>query len=93
MEYELIHENNSIILVDEDEMTIGSLTYKIEEDLIHANTTNVDKEHSGKGYAKKLVDELVEKARNENKKIVANCSYIQRLFEKDDSYLDVYYKG
>lgn len=59
------------------------------ENLITVKHTKVSDELKGEGVGRKLLDQLVEKARKENFKIKAECSYVQHVFEKYDDYEDI----
>lgn len=70
---------------------IGKITYKnISENIISANHTDVDYEHNGKGYAKKLVEELVDFARKNSLKIKPVCPYVVAVFKRNKEFTDVY---
>lgn len=51
--------------------------------------TSVEEQHSGKGFAKKLVIAGVEYARENNVKIIPLCPYAKARFEKDKEIRDV----
>ncbi|WP_308749228.1 GNAT family N-acetyltransferase, partial [uncultured Anaerococcus sp.] len=51
--------------------------------------TEVDKAYGGKGLAGKLLDQVVDFARAENKKIYPTCSYVLKKFNDDQSYKDI----
>ncbi len=51
--------------------------------------TVVHPQAQGKGLARLLLDVLVDRAREKGEKIVAECSYVAKVFEKDDCYSDV----
>lgn len=66
----------------------GILTYEDKGDVIDAQHTIVKPEFGGQGLAGKLVKQLVEDARKENKKILGTCSYVEKKLESSD-YDDV----
>ncbi len=86
-----IKKGNQSFYIGETEATaIGRITYAIENDkVIIANHTYVSPEHRGQNLAKKLLDRLVEYAREENIKIRPQCSYVVRAFERYDEYQDI----
>lgn len=51
--------------------------------------TEVYSEFKGEGVGKKLVFEAVEFARQENLKIIPECSYAKHVLQSDDTFLDV----
>lgn len=73
----------------EDDKIIGLCEYKINDSVIDIYHTEVDKTYGSKGIAKKLLDEVVNLARNENKKIYPTCSYVAKKFDEDMHYKDV----
>lgn len=60
-----------------------------DESTIIANHTWVDDSLRGQGVAKKLLDVLVQFARDKQLKIVATCSYVEVMFKRDQSFADV----
>lgn len=56
---------------------------------IIANHTWVDDSLRGQGVAKKLLDTLVQFARDQQLKIIATCSYVDVIFKRDPSFADV----
>lgn len=91
MEYKINEEAREVQVFDGDKK-IGHINMVFKGDVIDAPHTEVDKEYGGQGIAGKLVDKLVEYARENKKKIIPSCPYIRDKFEKDDSYEDVYAK-
>ena len=76
----LNNDNNEIIaqiIFDEDDNTIT------------INKTLVDESMTGQGIAGKLVDRVVEKAREEKKKIIPICKFAKARLEGDEKYSDV----
>lgn len=91
MEYKINKKEKQVQVFDK-ENKIGFIDIVEKENLIDASHTEVNEEYGGQGIAGKLVDELVQYARDENKKIIPTCPYIKDKFEKDEKYKDVYYK-
>ena len=91
MEYKINKKEKQVQVFDKGNK-IGFIDIVEKENLIDAPHTEVDKKYGGQGIAGKLVDELVQYARDENKKIIPTCPYIKDKFEKDEKYKDVYYK-
>lgn len=91
MEYKINEEEKEVQVFDGDEK-IGHINMVFKGDVIDAPHTEVKKEYGGQGIAGKLVDKLVEYAKDNNKKIIPSCPYIRDKFDKDDSYEDVYCK-
>lgn len=59
------------------------------EHKIIANHTWVDDSLRGQGVARQLLDALVAFAREKTLKIVATCSYVDVMFKRDKSLVDV----
>lgn len=57
--------------------------------ILNVKHTEVSEELKGQGVGRKLLDYLAEKARRENLKLRADCSYVQHTFNKYDDYKDV----
>lgn len=49
-------------------------------------STVVDKEHEGQGLARKLVEATAKMAREENKKLIATCTYAKKVLEGSEKY-------
>jgi predicted GNAT family acetyltransferase len=78
------------LFIGEEEEPKAELKFIKESDkLINVKHTEVSEELKGQSVGRKLLDHLAEKARKENFKIKAECSYVQHIFEKYDDYDDV----
>lgn len=77
----IIYENNEVA---------GEMTYtwagKTKFIIDH---TGVEENFKGKGFAKQLVMEAVDFARDNNVKIIPLCPYAKSRFEKDKNIRDV----
>lgn len=78
-------------LVNDDGKTIGEIDYVPEsKGVIRATHTGVRPEFEGQGLAGKLLASLVEYAEAEHLKIIPQCSYVARAFERHpDRYAKV----
>lgn len=56
---------------------------------IVADHTWVDDSLRGQGVARKLLDRLVEFAREKQLKIIPTCSYVDVMFKREQSFADV----
>lgn len=87
-------EMNGRWTLSKDGKEIGKMQYrwlnKSKFDIFH---TDVDQEYEGEGYGKKLLQEAVQYARENQKKISATCSFAKVVLESDSSYTDVYEKN
>ena len=68
----------------------GTMSYTWNgEKRITIKHTEVYSEFEGEGVGKKLVFEAVEFARQENLKIIPECSYAKHVLQSDDTFSDV----
>jgi len=69
---------------------IGECQYDVDSTgkwiIVH---TGVRPEYNGRGIAKRLVESVIEAAREHGVKIIPLCSYAQRLMTSKDAYQDV----
>lgn len=71
---------------------IGECTYQVENGIWIVNHTFVDKAYGGQGIARRLVNKIIEQARNNHIKVKATCSYAMQLFQRSEDYSDVVIK-
>src|SRR5690625_4445685 len=75
---------------DNEQEPLAEITFKTKDDhTIIADHTYVSDELRGQGMAGKLLEVLTDYAREENKKIVPVCSYVQSKMEKTTEYHDL----
>ena len=67
------------------EIIVGLCEYIENEDVWNIVHTEVDNNYQGQGIAKRLVECILENAPKYNKKVVADCSYAQKVIEKNNS--------
>lgn len=60
-----------------------------DENTIIADHTWVDDSLRGQGVARQLLDVLVEFSRAKQLKIISTCSYVDVMFQRDQSLADV----
>lgn len=89
---EEIKQGNNKFYVGEDENNPkAEITYKqVDNNEIEIDHTGVSDELGGQGLGTKLVDAVVEHARQNNLKIIASCPFAKDVLEKNDNYQDVY---
>ncbi|MBE5813284.1 MAG: N-acetyltransferase [Clostridiales bacterium] len=79
---EIKFEVNKSVAYDDDKK-IGECSF-IELDntwnIIH---TKVDSLYQGQGIARKLVECIIEKAKEENKTLIADCSYASKVIKQN----------
>lgn len=87
------HDNGQqgeFFTLNDADQRIAEITYIwTGEHKIIANHTWVDDCLRGQGVARKLLDVLVEFARQKRLKIVPTCSYVDVMFKRDQSLADV----
>jgi predicted GNAT family acetyltransferase len=88
------HQNNAqkgeFFLNDAAGQRIAEISYVWRDaTTIVADHTWVDDSLRGQGMARQLLDVLVEYAREQQLKIVPVCSYVDVMFKRDQSLLDV----
>lgn len=63
---------------------------ELDGNVYDATSTFVDESQRGQGIARKLVDQLVEKAKEDGYTIKPTCPYVADLFEKEpETYGDI----
>ena len=65
-----------------DDKKIGECNFIESEntwDIVH---TEVDSEYQGQGIARKLVECVIENAKEHNKNIIAKCSYAKKVIDR-----------
>ncbi|GEN31399.1 hypothetical protein HNQ35_001908 [Cerasibacillus quisquiliarum] len=67
---------NQFFIGKSEEQPLAKITFIPKEDTLVVNHTFVSEQLRGQGIAKKLVEEVLRYAKQENKKIVPECSYV-----------------
>ncbi|RZJ48572.1 MAG: N-acetyltransferase [Flavobacterium sp.] len=76
-----------------DEKKLGEMAVSIKPGLLTVYHTGVEPEAEGKGYAKKLLEEMVSYVRANNLKVLALCPYVHAQFTRHpDEYADIWQK-
>jgi predicted GNAT family acetyltransferase len=87
---EFIHESNRIYIENDEGKAIAEITFpNISNNEVNVDHTFVDSSLRGQGIAGKLMVELVEDLKKNNKKAKATCSYAVEWFEKYPENNDV----
>lgn len=84
-----LNENENEAQAFDGEKKIGFCQYEDRDGDYVITHTVVAREYGGQGLAAKLVDTVVEKAREEGKKIFPVCSYAVKKFDESEDYKDV----
>ena len=74
-------ENNRAVAYD-NTIQVGECDFLETENYWNITHTEVNNEYQGQGIAKKLVECIIENAKKENKKLIAECSYAKKILEK-----------
>ena len=82
------HENNKFSAVENSE-ELAYLSYVENGDVLTVDHTEVSPKLEGQGIGKKLVSQVVEFARSENKTIAPQCPFAHGLIEKTPDFQDV----
>ncbi|MDF9867718.1 putative GNAT family acetyltransferase [Bacilli bacterium PM5-3] len=85
-----IKKNNKFVLEDELGNFRGEMTFKLKDDnVIVVDHTYVPKEFAGQGYARVLLNNVVEYAKENNFKILPVCAYVKSKLNNDSEYNDI----
>ncbi|MBD8015198.1 GNAT family N-acetyltransferase [Planococcus wigleyi] len=82
------HENNKFSAVENSE-ELAYLSYVENGDVLTVDHTEVSPKLEGQGIGKKLVSQVVEFARSENKTIDPQCPFANGVIEKTPEFQDV----
>ena len=78
---DFIKEQNKSVAYD-DNIQIGECDFIEIENCWNIVHTEVDNSYQGQGIARKLVEKVIENAKENNKKVIAECSYAKKILEK-----------
>lgn len=81
IEMKFVKNENRAVIYD-DGIEIGECNFVETDDLWNVVHTVVDSKYQGQGLARKLVECVIDNAKNYNKKIIADCSYAKKVLEK-----------
>lgn len=83
-------EKRGLFEAKEEGRSAGEIIYsRAGENKIIIEHTEVDSEFQGKGVGKKLVGKVAEYARENNLKIVPECSYAKKVMERSSEFEDI----
>lgn len=72
--------NNRSIALDENKI-IGECDFIQNKDNINIVHTEVNSLYQGQGIARKLVECVINETKNNNKTLIADCSYAKKVLE------------
>lgn len=80
--------------IQQDNDELADITWLVNDDNNYViNHTTVSEKLSGQGVGLKLLDAVVEMAREKNKKVIAGCEFAKTMFKRhEDKYKDVWEK-
>lgn len=88
-----IHENEGIFLQNNEGKRIGGITFTdMGGGVVDITHTYVDRSLRGQGIAGKLMTELTQTLRANNKKACPTCSYAVDWFERHTECADIFVK-
>ena len=76
-----VKEQNKSVAYD-DNIQIGECDFIETENCWNIVHTEVDNSYQGQGIARKLVEKVIENAKENNKKVIAECSYAKKILEE-----------
>lgn len=76
--------NNTAFAFDNN-IKIGECVFVEENNTWNIVHTGVDNSYRGQGIAKKLVECIINNAKENNKKLIAECSYAKKLLDRLNS--------
>ena len=83
-------DTNGAAFIETDKIKLAEMTYSIASpNLIIIDHTDVGVSLKGQGVGKKLLLKIVEKARDQNIKIMPLCPFAKSVFDKEESLQDV----
>ena len=80
-------DNKSVALLENNE--IGVCEFKDSDEGWVIFHTEVNPNYKGQGIAKRLLDAIVNEARNRKIKIIPECSYAKKVMNRNNDYKDV----
>jgi uncharacterized protein len=90
---ELENKNQGAFHVMEGDEQLGEMVISISGSYITVYHTKVSPKAEGKGYAKQMLNAMVDYARKNNLKIIPLCPYVHAQFKRHrEEYADVWHK-
>lgn len=79
-------------IVFEDNEEVADMSWLVNDETNYViDHTTVSEKMAGKGIGAKLLETMVNMARENNKKIIAGCPFVRKMFERNkDKYGDVW---
>ena len=74
-------ENNKAVAIDNGNI-IGECDFTIQGNSWNIVHTVVNSKYQGQGIARKLIESVIENARKEKVKVIADCSYAKKVLDE-----------
>ena len=88
------YKDNRIYVENENgDIIVEAVFPDLNENVVNINHTYVDPALRGQGIASKLMKEVAEHLRKENKKALISCPYAVKWFDKHEEYKDVVFRS
>ena len=78
---EIVFRDNHAVALDKNTQ-VGECEFIEKEDTWNIIRTVVDDMYKGRGIARKLVERVILEASKSNKKVIATCSYAQKILDE-----------
>ena len=75
--------NKKRAIAYDGDLLVGECTFEENDNVWNINHTFVNGNYQGQGIARKLVNSVIEKAKDKNKELVSDCSYAAKVLEKN----------
>ncbi|XQW83899.1 GNAT family N-acetyltransferase [Thalassotalea piscium] len=90
MSYTLVHNVKECKYEYHIDGHIAYITYDEQNGHMHLTHTIVPEELAGKGLARTLLEDVLQEIKKNNKKAVADCSYIVNYLEKNPQAAELF---
>ena len=78
----IFDKNENRAIAYDDNIQIGECDFIEIENCWNIVHTEVDNFYQGQGIARKLVEKVIENAKENSKKVIAECSYAKKILER-----------
>ena len=90
---QLDDRNHGAFTISDDEGQLGEMVISVAGPNLTVYHTEVSEKAEGKGYAKKMLESMVDYARTKSLKVIPLCPYVHAQFKRHpDEYADVWNK-